>query len=142
MLNRVFLGLAVLTLAFTQTAQAQSSIREYFSDVALEVKTTDDPAEKREILDESFETLSKALDRVKASPLISDGERDDLSRFESSLDEKRDELAGLNGFERVPDSRLNAFADYVVQSMEQADQTINISLVSALLIVIIIILLA
>ena len=48
---------------------------------------------------------------------------------------------GSNGYERVSDAQLNAFSDYVVQNMEQADKTITISLVTALLIVIIIILL-
>ncbi len=48
---------------------------------------------------------------------------------------------GSNGYERVADAQLNAFSDYVVQDMEQADKSITISLVAALLIVIIIILL-
>jgi hypothetical protein len=41
---------------------------------------------------------------------------------------------------RVPDEQLNAFSDYVVQDMEQADQIITISLVTLLLIVILIVL--
>ncbi|MCB0287262.1 MAG: hypothetical protein KDE57_11445, partial [Calditrichaeota bacterium] len=59
----------------------------------------------------------------------------------ATLQDKQDELMGNNGYERVSDAQLNAFSDYVVQDMEQADKTISISLVSALLIVIIIILL-
>jgi hypothetical protein len=40
----------------------------------------------------------------------------------------------------VPDAQLNAFADYVVQDMEQARETVTISLVSLLLIILIAIL--
>jgi hypothetical protein len=63
-----------------------------------------------------------------------------LDRVRAALQEKSDELAGANGFDRVPDNQLNAFATYIVQDMEQADKTISISLVAALLIIIIIIL--
>jgi hypothetical protein len=57
------------------------------------------------------------------------------------VQDKQDELAGINGYEKVSDSQLNNFSNYVVQSMEQADTTITISLVAALLIVILIVLL-
>ena len=78
----------------------------------------------------------------RVSPLISQEDRAGIDRFKATLQEKQDELAGLKGFERVPDAQLNAFSDYVVQDMEQAaDRTITISLVTALLIVILIILL-
>ena len=85
--------------------------------------------------------MSKALDKVQKSPLISKEDREGIDQFKATLKENQDELAGSNGFERVPDAQLNAFSDYVVQNMEQADKTITISLVTALLIVIIIILL-
>ena len=85
--------------------------------------------------------MSKALDKVQKSPLISKEDRAGIDQFKATLKENQDELAGSNGFERVPDAQLNAFSDYVVQNMEQADKTITISLVTALLIVIIIILL-
>ena len=58
------------------------------------------------------------------------------------LYDRGDELTGSNGYERVADVQLNAFSDYVVQDMEQAAETVRISLVAALLIVIIIILIA
>jgi hypothetical protein len=86
--------------------------------------------------------MSKALDMVQSSPLISKDDRVGIDRLKATLQEKQDELAGLNGYERVSDVQLNAFSDFVVQDMEQADRTITISLVAALLIVIIIILIA
>ena len=86
--------------------------------------------------------MSTALDKISNSSLVSESDRAGIDRTRASLKEKKDELAGTNGFTRVPDARLNAFSDYVVQDMEQADRTITIGVVTALLIVIIIILIA
>jgi hypothetical protein len=122
-------------------AGGKDDIQKYFNDTASKVKATTNPAEKRAILDKSLQTMSKALDKVQKSPLISKEDREGIDQFKATLKENQDELAGSNGFERVPDAQLNAFSDYVVQNMEQADKTITISLVTALLIVIIIILL-
>jgi len=131
----------MFVMAFAGIAQGQDNIQKYFSDAACKAKAATDPLLKREILNTSFEKMSKALDVVQSSPLISKDDRAGIERFEVSLKEKQDELAGLNGYERVPDAQLNAFGDYVVQDMEQADPKITISLVAALLIIIIVILL-
>jgi hypothetical protein len=122
-------------------AQGNDGIQKYLNETATSVKATEDPAQKRAILDRSLHTMSSALEKVERLSLVTSADRAGIDRFNTSLQELRDELAGVNGFERVPDTQLNAFADYSVQSLEQADKTITISLVSALLIVIILILL-
>lgn len=122
-------------------AGGKDDIQKYFNDTASKVKATTDPAQKRAILTKSLQTMSKALDKVQSSPLISKEDRASIDRLKAALQEKQDELAGSNGYERVADAQLNAFSDYVVQDMEQATRTVTISLVAALLIVIIIILL-
>ena len=63
-----------------------------------------------------------------------------IHQLRIALQEKQDELAGHNGYVRVSDERLNAFSDYVVQDMEQADQVITISVVTLILIIILIVL--
>jgi len=135
-------GLAVMMFLQTHTGNAAGNdgIKKYFSDTASKVKAKADPAQKREVLDKSFRTMSKALDRVESSGLISKDDRAGIDRFKTTLQEKQDELLGRNGYERVSDAQLNAFSDYVVQDMEQAAETVTIGLVSALLIIIIIIL--
>ena len=142
MLGRTAIQLTVLmfVMAFAGIAQGQDNVQKYFSDAACKVKATADPSEKREILDKSFEKMSKALNMVQSSPLISKDDQTGIDRVKVILKDKQDELAGLNGYERVPDAQLNAFADYVVQDMEQATQTVTISLVALLLIIIIVIL--
>jgi hypothetical protein len=142
MLKRTFFGAIVMMfiLVLAGNAGPNEQIQKHFNDTALKVKDTDNPAEKREIIDESLQKMMTVLDRVKGSPLVSKEDGDGIDHYKTLLQEKQDELLGNNGFERVPDSQLNAFSMYVVQSMEQADKTITISLVTALLIVIILIL--
>jgi len=142
MSGRLIPGFIVMMFLLVQVGQAQDSIHKYFNDTAVDVKATDDPAEKREILNNSFQTMSEALDKVQGSPLISKDDRAGIDRLKAEIQEKQDELAGLNGFERVPDGQINSFTDYVVQSMQQADQQVTISLVALLLIIIIVILIA
>ncbi len=136
--------MTVLAMSFVAVqagwAEGREGIQKVFNDTARRVKITADPAQKRDIMDHSLQTMSRALDRVESSGLVSKDDRDGISRIRTALQEKQDELTGTNGFERVADAQLNAFSDYVVQDMEQAYQSVTISLVSALLIVIILIL--
>ncbi|RPH64465.1 MAG: hypothetical protein EHM89_01630 [Acidobacteria bacterium] len=143
MLTRITLRLIVMigALGCAGVALGQDRVHEYFNDTALKVKATDSPVQKREILTKSLVDMTKALDTVKSAPLTSEQDDAKLDRIKATLQEKRDELAGTNGFDRVPDDQLNAFSTYIVQDMEQADKTITVSVVVVLLIIIIIILL-
>ena len=139
--RRVYGAIIMLCiLAFTAYPGGKGELQKYFSNAATKVKATDNPSEKRAILTTSFQTMSRALDMVQQSSSISkeDGVRIELVK--ATLQEKQDELAGLDGYERVPDAQLNAFANYVVQDMEQA-QMITISLVALLLIILLAVLL-
>ena len=139
---RIAFGFIVMmfVLALPASAEGKDGLQKYFNDAATKVKATNDPSEKRAILDESFQTMAKALNIVQNSPLISKDDRVGLERFRAALQEKQDELAGNNGYVRVSDGQLNNFSNYVVQDMEQADQVITISVVTLLLIIILIVL--
>lgn len=143
MKTRIALGFIALMVVFALTANAdgKGKLQKHFSDAATKVKATDNPSEKRAILNESFQTMSKALDMVQRLPLTSKDDQAGIVRFQSALQEKQNELTGSNGYARVSDEQLNAFSDYVVQDMEQADQMITISLITLLLIIILIVLL-
>ncbi len=140
---RIAFGFVVMIflLAFPANADGKKELQRHFNDVATKVKATDEPTEKRVILDESFRTMLEALDMVQRSQLISKDDGVALDLFKATLRENQDELAGINGFAPVPDDQLNSFSNYVMQSVEQADGTISISLVSLLLIVILLVLL-
>lgn len=139
---RVVLGIIFMMFALVQVGNAgeKDRVQKYFNDTARKVKATDDPAQKREILNKSLQTMSTAMDRVERSGLISQDDRAGFDNFKASLQEKQDELMGSNDYERVADAQLNAFSDYVVQDMEQAARQITISLVAAILIVILLVL--
>lgn len=128
----------MLVSTFPVLAGGKGEIQKYFNDASKKVKITEDASEKRNIMNESFKTMFNALDKVQSTGLISKEESNGIDLFKTSLKEKQDELAGINGFERVPDSQLNDFSNYVVQDMEQA--SITISLVTLLLLAILLIL--
>jgi hypothetical protein len=129
--------LMMFVLSLPSFAGGKEELQKYFSNAAKKVKATEDAVEKREILNESFQGMFKALNKVQNSGLVSKDESDGIDRFKSALQEKQDELAGNNGYERVSDSQLDDFSNYVVQDMEQA--SITISLIAVVLIVLILI---
>ena len=139
---RITLGFIVMifVLALPARAGGKEELQNYFSNTADKVKAAVDPSEKRAILDESFQTMSKALEIAQSSPLIANDDLIGIDRFKAALQEKQDELAGSNGFVRVSDDQLDAFSDYVVQDSEQAAEVITISLVTLLLIIILVVL--
>ncbi len=128
-------------LSLQANAGGKDELQKYFRDVAHKVKTTENASEKRKILNESFQNMSGTLDKVENSGLISKDDRIGINRFKASLQEKQDELTGSNGYERVSDRQLNAFADYVVQDMQQAAEMITISVVALILIILLVVLL-
>ncbi len=83
--------------------EGQDGIQTYFNDTASKVKATTDPAEKREILNKSLQTMTKALDKVQSLQLISKEDRPALIDSNLLLQENQDELNGSNGYERVSD---------------------------------------
>ena len=142
MKTRIVLGFIAMMfiLVIPANAGGKDQLQKYFNDAAIKVKATENASEKRTILNESFQKMSKALDGVQSSGLISKEDIITIDQFKSAMQQKQDELNGDNGYERVSDKQLNAFSDYVVQDMEQADKVITISLVTLILIAILVVL--
>lgn len=142
MLARTFLGTLIFLLAMGPAVLARDGgdISTYFNKTAREVKAENDPIQKRAILSNSLQTMTNALDKVEHSGLVSNEDLVGTKRLKTTLQDKQDELNGVNSFDRVPDAQLNSFTDYVVQDMQQADQYITISAVTLLLIIILLVL--
>ncbi len=137
-----FLTIIIMfVLAIPVNADEKGELKQYFSKAADRVKATENANEKREILNESFNSMSKVLDEVLSSGLISESDYAGIEEYKAALQEKQNELEGSNGYQRVPDAQLNSFADYVVQDMEQADGTITISVIVLILIILLVVLL-
>jgi hypothetical protein len=122
-------------------ADAREDLQRHLNEVVGRVRAAEDPATKRRILENEFNALSDAIGTIHESQLISEQDRKGLSTYRALINEKREELMGENGFDRVPDASLDAYSVYVLQDLEQGAQTVTISLVALLLIIIIVILL-
>src|SRR4030065_2567814 len=94
----------MFVLAIPVNADGKDELKQYFNKAANKVKATENADEKREILNESFQSMSKILDKVQSSELISKEDHDGINRLKAIIQNKQDELAGINGYERVPDT--------------------------------------
>ena len=135
--NGMFLACSIV---FVQ-AQGNEKIQNYFNEAAIEAKSASDPVQKRKILNASLVKMTKALDVVERMSSTPDSDRDGVAKLKASLIEKQQALAGTNGQKRIADEKLNDFANYIVQDIQQANAVITVSVVTLLLIIIIIILL-
>ncbi|HEX9614525.1 MAG TPA: hypothetical protein VGA55_03435 [Bacteroidota bacterium] len=136
---KIRMGFGFIAIVVTLALPAAGQIQKHFSEVSNRVKAMENASDKRIILNESLQNMLKVLDIAQSSPSISKADFAGIERVRTTLQEKQDELAGLNGFNRVQDAQLNAFSEYVVQDMEQADQMITISVVTLLLILILVV---
>jgi septal ring factor EnvC (AmiA/AmiB activator) len=117
-------------------------LKQHIRDIVKSVKAAPTAAKKRSILDEKLRNLVKALNRAEEMETLSPQDQSAIDALRAQLREKINELNGLNGYEAVPDHQLDSFANYVQQDFEQADRVVTISLTSALLIILLIILVA
>lgn len=138
----LFFGLiAALSPVKAQQADAHEKLKKHINSIVLKVEKADEADEKRTILNNSLDELVSAIDQVEQNKMVPETDKEALAGFKNDLIEKKNELNGQDGFAKVPDNRLNDFAQYVQQDMEQADRVVTISLTTALLIVIILLLL-
>ncbi len=118
----------------------QKELKDYFNKVNQKVKQADDPAQKRAILNNSFDDLLKAFNTAGRMPL-SQQDREGIDYFKQKVLEKKNELNGSNGYDKVADASLNQFANYSMQQFEQSAEYITISVVALVLIIIVVALL-
>ena len=117
-----FILLFISASAYSQhneALQAENQLKKYINYVIHQVKTTEDPDEKRMILDESLRHLTGALQAVERITGLTEDDQNFVEVFRNDIQEKKDELHGINGFSQVRDHELNDFADYIQQDLEQ-----------------------
>lgn len=114
--------------------------KQYINTMVEKVKQAPNPVDKREILNNSFDNMLSAFDKAEEMGIVSSMDKAAVKALRANIQEKKNELNGSRGYRRVADRKLNSFALYVQQDLEQAD-TIKISATVLLLIVIILILL-
>jgi hypothetical protein len=136
------LVLAQPLMADVDSEKLENQLKSYMNDITREVKSAEDSGRKRAILNETLLNILSAVKTVEELPATSAREQKILGQFKDSMQDKYDELNGLNGFERVADEDLDAFADYVLQDLEQARSYITMGLGVFILLIILIILIA
>ena len=118
----------------------QKELKDYFNKVNQKVKQTEDPAQKRAILNNSFDDLLKAFNTAGQMPL-SENDREGIDYFKKKILDKKNELNGLNGYNKVADASLNQFSNYSMQQFEQSAEYITISVIALVLIIVLVALL-
>lgn len=118
----------------------QKELKDYFNKVNQKVKQTEDPAQKRAILNNSFDDLLKAFNTAGQMPL-SEYDREGIDYFKKKILDKKNELNGLNGYNKVADANLNQFSNYSMQQFEQSAEYITISVIALVLIIVLVALL-
>lgn len=142
-LNTISLSIALIlttsVISYAQSGDATKKIKTYINNVVQKVETTEEPERKRAILNESFDDMIDAFDRVESMNRIPAKDKEGIALLKKNILEKQNELNGQKGYKKVADNQLNNFVNYVQQDMEQAN-TITISVTTLLLIIIILLL--
>lgn len=114
--------------------------KEYINTMVERVEEAEDPSDKRTILNNSFDNMITAFDRAGEMRVASEKDKEAIKSLKANIQEKKNELNGEEGYRKVADNKLNNFANYVQQDLEQAD-TVVISLSATVLAIILVLLL-
>lgn len=137
----ILLLFAVQSLAVAQSTNITETFKKHFNETVQQVQQTENADEKRTILNESFTKMIDALNRIESRANLSEDEIAQLQTFKNGIEEKQNELNGLDGFDEIMDEDLDDFSNFSQDFMEQANRTVTIGVSTALLILIILILL-
>lgn len=132
---------AIQTTSFAQSTDITETFKKHFNETVQAVEETDNADEKRAILNESFNKIITAIDRIESRASLTEDEIASLNSFKLGITEKQSELNGLDGFDEIMDEDLDDFSNFSQDFIEQANRTITIGVTTALLILIILLLL-
>jgi hypothetical protein len=131
---------SLLMLKASAAGDQKKELQKYISEIVNNVKEAKTPAEKRETLNDLFMSLQKAFDAAKNSPYVPESDYSGIDILKNKIADRHDELNGINGFNRVPDNRLDQFASFTLHDIEQADSTVTIGIGTLIIIILLAIL--
>lgn len=140
-LTSILIACTIQTVSFAQSANVSETFKKHFNETVEKVQDTDNADEKRAILNESFNKMITAIEKIESKASLTEDESANLNSYKLDLTEKLNELNGLDGFDEIVDEDLDEYSDYAQDSMEQANRTVTIGVTTALLILIILLLL-
>ncbi|REL32888.1 hypothetical protein DYD21_13785 [Rhodohalobacter sp. SW132] len=132
---------AFQTASLAQTSNISETFKKHFNETVQVVHGTEDTAEKRAVLNESFNKIITVIDRIESRVSLTDDEIASLESYKLGITEKVNELNGLDGFDEIADEDLDDFSSFSQEYIEQANRTITIGVGTALLIVLLLLIL-
>lgn len=138
-LTLVFIGL-VSPIQAQKSGDAETMFKKHINKMVVSVEKAETPDAKREVLNDSFDDLISAIEKVESMKAVPETDKEGLKVFKADIQDKQSELNGINGFSPIANNNLNNFANFVQQDLEQAD-TVTIGVTTLLLIIIILLLL-
>lgn len=140
-LASVLFVFAMQTATFAQSTDITETFKKHFNETVQAVHDTEDSDEKRAILNESFNKMLTAIDRIESRASLTEDEIASLNTYKLDLTEKQNELNGLDGFDEIVDEDLDDFSNFSQDFIEQANRTVTIGVGTALIIILILLLL-
>lgn len=140
-LASILMLFAMQTVSFAQSSDITETFKKHFNETVQAVEETDNADEKRAILNESFNKMITAIDRIESRASLTEDEIASLNSYKLGITEKQNELNGLDGFDEIMDEDLDEFSNFSQDFIEQANRTITIGVTTALLVLIILLLL-
>lgn len=144
-LSTIFASFLILcafqTASYAQSTNVTETFKKHFNETVQDVHNTDNADEKSAILNDSFNKMIKALDKIESRASLTEEEIAGLHTYRLGLTEKLSELNGLDGFDEINDEDLDDFSNFSQDFIEQADRTITIGVTTALLVLIVLLLL-
>lgn len=141
-ITTIILLFAIQSVAIAQTSDITETFKKHFNETVQKVHDSEDVDEKRTILNNSYNKMLTALERIESKANLNEDEADQLLSFKNEIEEMQNELNGQDGFTEIQDEDLVDFSEYSQQYFEQANRTITISVTTALLIIVILLLLS
>lgn len=144
--TRILAFIAFFALALAPRARASGSeileerYKSALNGMVQEIRSAPDAAAKREYLERFLSHMDEGLRQAQGMEGLSQADKAVLVSLAAKYRDYRAELEGTGGFAAVPDSRLDGFAGYIRQGMEQAPIGGGVYISSGVLIIIIILL--
>ncbi len=122
------------------SAALEARFHNSLSEVVREVRNANTPMEKRIILQHFLTKMENGMEKAQGMAILNTQDRQVVQGLQKKFLAYDAELNGQNGLELVADAKLDAFAGYIQQDMEQANHGGGIYLSASAIIIILLLL--
>jgi hypothetical protein len=119
------LGTTPLRAAQNRENLLSEILKSSIHKMVVEVKEANDPGVKRKIIGHYLSGMEQGLTKMASNSELTATDRKVVAQIGLRFQNNLDIFYGTNETHKVPDSELNAFADYIQQQSEQAGSDWN-----------------